>query len=252
VGTASGLVYLNLVSGCTATQSGSTFNITCTGGSGSSVTVNGGSSLSTANFNATTPAAAAGFTNCTPQTSTTNVSVECPVALMHYAPIPSSDTITQAACASPPCTFATTQSISGTGLKAGSLIVVNAMGLYTTTTTASPLMQWAISLGGTTNLCSQAVSNTLTTSLTAAFWSIQCYVQIQTTGAPGTATNWGTVWKSSQSGTGGTFGNTAAFGATAPQSFTTTSAQTLSISETATMVSGQTFTLQSLDIQVVY
>jgi hypothetical protein len=79
VGAANGQVYLNLVSGCTATQSGNTFAITCTGsGSGTNVTVAGGSNLATANFNATTPAAQTNFLNCTFQTSTTNVSLECP------------------------------------------------------------------------------------------------------------------------------------------------------------------------------
>jgi hypothetical protein len=79
VGTASGGVTLNLVSGCTATQSGSIFALTCTGaGSGSNVTVAGGSNLATANFNAATPAAQSNFLNCTFQTSTTNVSLECP------------------------------------------------------------------------------------------------------------------------------------------------------------------------------
>lgn len=51
-----------------------------TGSGGSSVTVNGGSTLATANFNSTTPAAGSGFQNLPFQTSTTNVSVEAPLS----------------------------------------------------------------------------------------------------------------------------------------------------------------------------
>jgi hypothetical protein len=47
-------------------------------GSGTSVSVAGGSALTSANLNATTPAAQSNFLNCTFQNSTTNVSVECP------------------------------------------------------------------------------------------------------------------------------------------------------------------------------
>lgn len=53
--------------------------VAVSGGSGSSVTINGGSALTTANFNATTPAAQTNFLNVTWQTSTTNVSAEVPV-----------------------------------------------------------------------------------------------------------------------------------------------------------------------------
>lgn len=51
-----------------------------TGSGGSIVTVNGGSTLATANFNSTTPAAGSGFQNLPFQTSTTNVSVEAPLS----------------------------------------------------------------------------------------------------------------------------------------------------------------------------
>lgn len=50
----------------------------CAGTTASNVTVNGGATLPTANFNATTPAAGAGNQNLAFQTSTTNVSVEVP------------------------------------------------------------------------------------------------------------------------------------------------------------------------------
>lgn len=50
------------------------------GGSGSNVTINGGSTLATANFNGTTPAAGSGFQNSTFQVSGNNVSVENPLA----------------------------------------------------------------------------------------------------------------------------------------------------------------------------
>jgi hypothetical protein len=50
------------------------------GGSGSNVTINGGSTLSTANFNGTTPTAGSGFQNSTFQVSGNNVSIENPLA----------------------------------------------------------------------------------------------------------------------------------------------------------------------------
>ncbi len=66
------------------TPSGTTFAVscpTCGTSTASSVTINGGSSLGTANFNGTTPAAAAGFVNGTWQVSSSNVSVEIPIPL---------------------------------------------------------------------------------------------------------------------------------------------------------------------------
>jgi hypothetical protein len=151
----------------------------------------------------------------------------------------SSDTISAAG------TFATTLSVPApAGI--GSIIEINANGIYTTTTTASPLMTMQVNAGGTTALCPQIGSIAMSTSQTAGPWQIHCLIQIATTGAPGTAFAWGFDMQT------GAAGGTPVFkllgnGATA--SFTTTSAQTVSIQETATMVTGQTFTLQNLTVR---
>lgn len=67
----------------TGTCSSSTFlrgDGACASAPGATITINGGSSLSTANFNGTTPAAGSGFQNSTFQVSGNNVSVENPLS----------------------------------------------------------------------------------------------------------------------------------------------------------------------------
>lgn len=74
-------------------------------------------------------------------------------------------------------------------------------------------------------------------------------MSIQTLGAPGTASVWG---KWGTTGTAQAQLTGKVFGQTANQNYTTTSAQTLSVQETATFVSGQSMILDALDIQVTY
>lgn len=67
----------------TGTCSSSTFlrgDGACASASGATITINGGSALTTANFNGTTPAAGSGFQNSTFQVSGANVSVENPLS----------------------------------------------------------------------------------------------------------------------------------------------------------------------------
>jgi hypothetical protein len=107
-------------------------------------------------------------------------------------------------------------------------------------------MTMQVNAGGTSGICPAIGSLALSTGQTAAPWSVHCFIQIATTGAPGTAWAWGQEFESGASGGSPLFklmGN----GATA--SFTTTSAQTVSIQETATMVTGQTITLQNLTVR---
>jgi hypothetical protein len=162
----------------------------------------------------------------------------------HYAPIPASDSISAAG------SFATTQSISNTGLKAGSIIIARAHGRYTTTGTSSPVINLEINAGGTTGICPAANANIgPNINTTNGYWETECFMSIQTTGTPGTASVWG-KW-----GTSGTVQaqlTGKVFGQTANQNYTTTSAQTLSVQETATFVTGQTMILDALDIQVTY
>jgi hypothetical protein len=151
----------------------------------------------------------------------------------------SSDTLSAAG------TFATTLSVPAPA-GVGSIIEINANGIFTTTATASPLFTMQVNAGGTTGICPAIGSITLSIGQTAAPWSVHCFIQIATTGAPGTAWAWGQEFESGASGGSPLFklmGN----GATA--SFTTTSAQTVSVQETATLVTGQTFTLQNLTVR---
>jgi hypothetical protein len=153
----------------------------------------------------------------------------------------SSDTISAAG------TFATTGSL-GAPASVGSYIVIDVVGIYTTTATAAPLMNMQINALGTTGICPQIGNISMSTSQTAGPWNLHCVIQIATLGAPGTA------WASGHDMTSGTNGGSPLFkllgnGATA--SATTTSAQTVSVQETATMVAGQTFTLQAIKAYVI-
>jgi hypothetical protein len=189
-----------------------------------------------------------GLNNATGPTCTTITSAYVDSTVLtgaHYAPIPASDSISAAG------SFATTQSISNAGLKAGSMIIVRAHGRFTTTGTSSPLINLQINAGGTTGICPQASGSAISPgiNLTNAYWEAECFISIQTTGGPGTASVWG-KW-----GTSGTVQAQLAgkvFGQTANQNYTTTSAQTLSVQETATFVTGQSMILDALDIQVTY
>jgi hypothetical protein len=151
----------------------------------------------------------------------------------------SSDTLSAAG------TFATTLSVPAPA-GVGSIIEINANGVYTTTATASPVIALQVNAGGTTALCPQIGNILPSTSQTNAPWNLRCVIQIATTGAPGTAWAWGEDFTSGSAG-GNPLWKLMGNGATA--SFTTTSAQTASIQETATFVTGQTITLQNLTVR---
>lgn len=151
----------------------------------------------------------------------------------------SSDTLSAAG------TFTTTLSVPAPA-GVGSIIEVNANGVYTTTATASPVITLQVNAGGTTAACPQIGNLLPSINQTAGPWNLHCIFQIATTGAPGTAWPFGTVFNS------GTAGGNALFklmGNGATVSFTTTSPQTVSIQETGTFVAGQTITLQNLTIR---
>jgi hypothetical protein len=153
----------------------------------------------------------------------------------------SSDTISAAG------TFATTCSISG--LVQGSFLEIRAHGVLTTTATASPTEAISVNAGGTTSICTHTGNNLPATNETNSPWDIVCYVHILTTGAPGTATTWGRDTTTSASSAGGAELARIYIQNAVSQSFTTNSAQTVSISLTSTPVTGQSFTLQELIVR---
>jgi hypothetical protein len=166
----------------------------------------------------------------------------------HYYPssLPLRDSISTAT------TFATTISIPTTCIGVGSRLIVRGHGTYTNTSTASPLIAFAVGAGGNSTIC-PGTSHTTSPSLsqTASIWTLECTIQINTTGAPGTAVAWGNVeWTNSTGTSGGTvivpFNNNS----NGTVNFTTSSAETVSIQETATPVSGQSYNLTALDVEV--
>jgi hypothetical protein len=177
---------------------------------------------------------------------TTCVTTSAPGAVTLVTSIPSVDTISAAG------SFATTLSVPGTGLQVGSLITVRAHGIYTTTATASPVVIFQVNAGGTTGLCSPPGSITLPISQTNVVWNLICYIQINTTGGPGTALAWGDYEFANNVNGATAASNNKMFVNTATSSFTTTSSQNVTLQENATLVSGQAFTLQSLSAQVSF
>jgi hypothetical protein len=165
----------------------------------------------------------------------------------HQYAIPgSSDSITS------PTTFATTISLATTCVGVGSFIDIRAHGTYTTGSTASPLIAFQVNAGNTSGICpATAHSTSPAINQTASIWDLECKIQINTIGAPGTAVAWGNVeWTNSTATSGAqillSFNNNS----TGTVNFTTTGAETVSIQETATPVSGQIYNLTALDIQV--
>lgn len=159
---------------------------TCTGCSGgSNVTVNGGSTLATANFNSTTPAAGAGFQNLPFQTSTTNVSVEAPLTSSSVFGLAKVDNTTIGASSGViSCTTGTTSQLGclkpdGTtiGVSSGVISVL-----------ASPIANITIAVTGATqtaNGCSSAATATMTGVTTSS------HVTAAFTTNPTSLTGWG-------------------------------------------------------------
>ena len=185
-----------------------------------------------------------GSGNVTPATQVTNATV----CTQHYHPVAgSSDQISAAGA------FATTASINSTCMAVGTLITIRAHGVFTTTATSSPKFGFEINAGGTTGIC--PVPTTVSTppvNLTSAFWDAVCYIQINTTGSPGTAVAWGDYRYVSSNSTDLLGSQTQAFSnqSTGTVSYTTSGSETVSVQETGTLVSGQTFNLTALDVTV--
>jgi len=168
---------------------------------------------------------------------------------VHYFPtLPLSDTLSAAG------TFATTLSATTSCIGAGSVLHIQASGVYTTTGTASPKFTIQINAGGTTGICPYSVSTTnLSLSQTNGPWTADCYIQINSTGSSGTASVWGMAWWSaSNNSTGGyvTYPYSSDAGTNSLLAFDTTGTKTISVQAVTAFVSGQTFKLLSLDATV--
>jgi hypothetical protein len=157
--------------------------------------------------------------------------------------IGSSDTISAAGVFATVCPI-TAANISG----AGQVIEIRAHGVYTTTATATPIEHMRVNAFGTTGVCQYSGgNNALNTSLANLSWDVSCFVQILTTGAPGTATAWGTDNVAATIAGSVVSKNFSQNAATV--SATTNATNNVTIEETATLVSGQTFTLQTLFVR---
>jgi hypothetical protein len=155
----------------------------------------------------------------------------------------SSDTISAAAVFATVCPI-TAANISG----AGQVIEIRAHGVYSTTATSTPIMHMRVNAFGTTGICQYSGGNNAPNiSVTNLSWDVSCYVQILTTGAPGTATAWGI--DNIASTIAGTVVSKNFSQNAATVSATTNATNNVTIEETATMVSGQSITLQTLFVR---
>ena len=153
----------------------------------------------------------------------------------------SSDTITATVG-----TFATQYTLTS----AATLVEVRAHGVYTTGATASPVMNLQVNIGGTSGACQHASNNALSINQTNLPWDIVCYFHIATTGTSGTAIPWGLEEASTAPG-GALISKTLcnASPCTAATIPFNTVTSTVSIQETTALVSGESMTLQTLDVR---
>lgn len=155
---------------------------------------------------------------------------------------PASDTISAAGA------FSTACAVSGGTLSAGSILDVEAHIDFNTNTTSSPLENFQINAGGTTGVCVHTSATTLGISNTNTGINLSCFIHIDSSGAPGTADAWGYDQPGSNP-TGGGEGTGHMYESASLASFTTTTSQNITIQETATLVSGQSFQLISFVVR---
>jgi len=160
--------------------------------------------------------------------------------------IPSSDTLTAAG------TFATTLSIPGGLLAAGSVIEIRAHGVYSTPSSGTAVFALQINAGGTSGICPASSNITLSTSssISNGYWDTACTIQI--TNAANSAIAWGQYDVALAGGSSAQFRMFNNATSTGVVTYTTGSAQTVSLQETATLISGQSVTLQALYAKVIY
>jgi hypothetical protein len=145
--------------------------------------------------------------------------------------------------------FATTCSVPSTNLAAGTVIEIYFHGVWTTSATSSPKLNFEINAGGTTGECPAATTAVaLTASQTNGVFDGVCRILITTTGSSGTAIAGGNIQTENGAGGGGL---TQGFNNASTVTYNTTTAETVSVQETTAMVSGQTMNLQSLVVRVI-
>ncbi len=145
--------------------------------------------------------------------------------------------------------FATTCSVPATNLAVGTVIEVYIHGVWTTTATSSPKLNFEVNAGGTTGLCPAATTAVaLTASQTNGIFDGTCRIVIVTTGSSGTAIAGGFIQTENGAGAGGI--PPEGFNNPSTVVYNTTVSETVSVQETTAMVSGQTMNLQSLIVRV--
>lgn len=160
---------------------------------------------------------------------------------------PSTDTITTAG------TFVATLSIPGGVLAAGSVIEIRAHGVYTTPSSGNAVFALQINAGGTPGICPASSNNIPLSSssvITNGYWDTTCTIQM--TSAANSAITWGQYDAALAGGSSPQFRMFNNATSTGVVTYTTGSAQTVSLQETATLISGQSFTLQALYAKVIY
>jgi hypothetical protein len=185
-----------------------------------------------------------GSGNATPATQVTNATV----CNQHYHPIAgSSDQISSAT------SFATTASVGTTCLAVGTKIDILSHGVYTTSSTTAPKIAFQVNAGSTSGICpAPTTGSSLPISITSGDWELECHIQINTTGSSGTAVAWGKYCivgagtLATDTATCYVFGNAS----TGTVTYNTSTSETVSIQQTATPVSGQTYNLTALDVIV--
>jgi hypothetical protein len=217
----------------------------------SAPTVYSGNTTTAASASSSVAGAAAGVNmvgdgggNVTPATQVTNAT-QCN---QHYHPIAgSSDQLTAAG------TFATTASVGTTCMGIGTKIDILAHGVYTTGSTTAPKIGFQVNAGGTSGICPvPSTAGSIPISIASGYWEAECHIQINTTGSSGTAVAWGKICFLSTGTQAVDQTSCYAFGnaSTGTVTYNTSTAETVSVQETATPVASQTYNLTALDVIV--
>jgi hypothetical protein len=157
--------------------------------------------------------------------------------------IPVSDTLSGAGGQG---AFATTETVSHTGLATGSFIEIKAHGIFTTNG-GTPLFNLEFNGGGTTGICpAPATAFTLNTPVTSGYWDATCYIQVN--GA--SSISWGTFQWAGPTGASPSVKAFANSGSVVNDD--TAADHAVALQETGTMVANQTFTLQAIVVRVTY
>lgn len=158
-------------------------------------------------------------------------------------------------CTSPgTTTFATTISVSPVCTSAGAIIKIQAHGTYVVPGTGAPVASFNVTAGNTTGICPTIQSWSLTSTATSGYWALECNIQLGPTSfGSASATSWGFAETNTQTSNGSPTYNKRGNFTTATQTVTysTNLPYPVSISMPASWITGQTFNLTSMDVQVI-